>query len=147
MDFANDPSALRVQAPVQTFLHTYVVNSVKERVVLGPEERAMVRTLNSAYSVIEVWRRLIASADFKVLRGERRALRGREKYLEADRLFLRWEQEGDKRDRPAYLISCIPSRPSRSPRTSLYPDGVSFSAAPLFLALYPFRASSTGMLY
>lgn len=81
-----------------------MVNSVKERVVLGPEERAMVRTLNSAYSVIEVWRRLIASADFKVLRGERRALRGREKYLEADRLFLRWEQEGDKRDGPAYLI-------------------------------------------
>jgi hypothetical protein len=28
-----------------------VVNSVKERVVLGPEERAMVRTLNYAYSV------------------------------------------------------------------------------------------------
>ncbi|KAK4234433.1 hypothetical protein C8A03DRAFT_37794 [Achaetomium macrosporum] len=64
----------------------------------------MVRTLNSAYSVIEVWRRLVASADFKVLRAERRALRGRDKYLEADRLFLRWEQEGDKCDGPAYLI-------------------------------------------
>ncbi|KAK4207479.1 hypothetical protein QBC37DRAFT_93136 [Rhypophila decipiens] len=64
----------------------------------------MVRTLNSAYSVIEVWRRLVASADFKVLRGERRALRRSEKYQEADRLFLRWEQEGEKRDGPAYLI-------------------------------------------
>jgi hypothetical protein len=62
VDFSKDPSALRVQAPAQTFLHTYVVNSVKERIVLGPEERAMVRTVSSAYSVIEVWRRLIASS-------------------------------------------------------------------------------------
>ena len=66
MDFARDPSDAGVQAPVQAFLHKYVENSVKERVMLGPEERAMVRTLNSAYSVIEVWRRLVASADFKV---------------------------------------------------------------------------------
>ncbi|KAG7284914.1 hypothetical protein NEMBOFW57_009529 [Staphylotrichum longicolle] len=93
VDFARNPSSAFVQAPVQAFLHQYVVNSEKERVVLGPEERAMIRTLNSAYSVIEVWRRLVASADFKVLRGERRALRAREKYLEAERLFLRWEQE------------------------------------------------------
>jgi hypothetical protein len=104
VDFAREPSALRLQAPVKAFLHTYVENSVKERVVLGPEERAMVRTLNSAYSVIEVWRRLVASADFKVLRGERAALRKAERYLEADRLFLRWEQEGERREGPAYLI-------------------------------------------
>lgn len=63
--------------------------SVKERGVLGPKERAMVRTLNSAYSIIEVWQRLVAAADFKVLRGERRALRGGEKYDEANQLFLR----------------------------------------------------------
>ncbi|KAK4210257.1 hypothetical protein QBC37DRAFT_322526 [Rhypophila decipiens] len=104
VDFAREPSAPKVQAPVQAFIHQYVQNSVKERIVLGPEERAMVRTLNSAYSVIEVWRRLVTAADFKVLRGERKALRGREKYEEADRLFLRWEQEGEKRDGPAYLI-------------------------------------------
>ncbi|KAK4205859.1 hypothetical protein QBC37DRAFT_407634 [Rhypophila decipiens] len=59
-------------------------NSVKERIVLGPEERAMVRTLNSAYSVIEVWRKLIRAADFKVLRGERKPLPGRTKYQGAD---------------------------------------------------------------
>ncbi|KAM7189007.1 Protein of unknown function (DUF3435) domain containing protein [Rhypophila sp. PSN 637] len=104
VDFAREPEAPRVQAPVQAFIHHYVQNSIKERIVLGPEERTMVRTLNSAYSVIEVWRRLVASADFKVLRGERRALRRSEKYQEADRLFLRWEQEGEKRDGPAYLI-------------------------------------------
>jgi hypothetical protein len=75
VDFARDPTAPRVQAPVQAFLHQYVIGSVKERVVLGPEERTMVRTVNSAYSVIDVWRRLVAAADFKVLRPERAALR------------------------------------------------------------------------
>ena len=35
----------------------------------------MVRTLNSAYSVIEVWRKLVASADHRVLRLERREAR------------------------------------------------------------------------
>jgi hypothetical protein len=97
----------------------------------------MIRTLNSAYSVIEVWRRLVASADFKVLRGERRALRAREKYLEAERLFLRWEQEGEKRDGPAYLIVKVCEAaldvfpwPSRPLRHSLYPDGAAFFAAP-----------------
>ncbi|KAL2192268.1 hypothetical protein P885DRAFT_19357, partial [Corynascus similis CBS 632.67] len=69
-----------------------------------PEERAMVCTVNCTFSVIEVWRRLIVAADFKVLHGERAALRRRERYLEADRLFLKWPQEGEKRDRPTYTI-------------------------------------------
>ena len=43
--------------------------------MLGPEERAMVRTVDSAYSVIEVWRRLVVAADFNVLRVKRAALR------------------------------------------------------------------------
>ncbi len=34
----------------------------------------MVYMLNSVYSVIEVWRRLVVSVDFKVLRSERREL-------------------------------------------------------------------------
>lgn len=79
MDFAREPSAPRGQAIVQGFLHRYVENSYKERVALGPEERAMVRTVNSAYSVIEVWRRLVAAADFKVLRAERAVLRRNDK--------------------------------------------------------------------
>ncbi|KAK4249283.1 hypothetical protein C7999DRAFT_12855, partial [Corynascus novoguineensis] len=69
-----------------------------------PKEHAMVRIVNYTFSVIEVWRRLIVVADFKVLYGERAALRRREKYLEADRLFLKWPQEGEKRDGPAYTI-------------------------------------------
>ena len=72
--------------------------------MLGPEERAMVRTVNSAYSVIEVWRRLVAAADFKVLRAERAVLRRSDKILEANRLFLKWSQEGEKREGPAYSI-------------------------------------------
>ncbi|KAL2193986.1 hypothetical protein P885DRAFT_43988, partial [Corynascus similis CBS 632.67] len=104
MNFARDPKALEVQAPVKAFLHTYVESSYQERVVLGPEERAMVRTVNYTFSVIEVWRRLIAAADFKVLCGERAALRRMEKYLEANQLFLKWPQEGEKRDGPAYTI-------------------------------------------
>lgn len=51
--------------------------------MLGPEERAIVRTVNSAYSVIEVWRRLVAAADVKVLRAERAALRKNDNILGA----------------------------------------------------------------
>lgn len=104
MDFARDPSNPNVLAPVRTFLHQYVESSYKERVVLGPEERAMVRTVNSAYSVIEVWRRLVAAADFNVLRVERAALRRNDQAPKASRLVLKWEQEGEKREGPAYSI-------------------------------------------
>jgi hypothetical protein len=107
VDFAREPSVPRAQAIVQGFLHKYVENSYKERVVLGPEERVLVRAVNSAYSVIEVWRRLVAAADFKVLRAERAALRRNDKLLEANRLFLKWAQEGEAakngRDPPIQL--------------------------------------------
>ncbi|KAK4111496.1 hypothetical protein N656DRAFT_846248 [Canariomyces notabilis] len=104
VDFAQDPSNPNVLAPIQTFLHKYVESSYKERVVLGPEERAMVRTVNSAYSVIEVWRRLVAAADFNVLHVERAALRRNGQAQKAGRLVLMWEQEGEKREGPAYSI-------------------------------------------
>ncbi|KAL2156671.1 hypothetical protein VTH82DRAFT_1416 [Thermothelomyces myriococcoides] len=45
IDFARDPSAPRLQAQVKAFLHKYVTGSVKERVVLGPEERVMRATV------------------------------------------------------------------------------------------------------
>jgi hypothetical protein len=64
----------------------------------------MIRTVNSAYSVIEVWRRLIAAADFNVLRVERAALRRNDQAGKASRLVLKWEQEGEKREGPAYTI-------------------------------------------
>ncbi|KAK4233013.1 hypothetical protein C8A03DRAFT_39310 [Achaetomium macrosporum] len=102
VDFARHPSSPSLQAPVKAFLYKYVENSVKERVVLGPEERVMVRTLNSAYSVIEVWRKLVAAADHTVLRLERReAWKQGPPY---DLLFLKWEQERERREGPAYLI-------------------------------------------
>ncbi|KAK4096774.1 hypothetical protein N658DRAFT_385760, partial [Parathielavia hyrcaniae] len=69
-----------------------------------PEERAMVRTINSAYSVIEIWRRLVAAADFNVLRVERAALRRNDQAQKASRLVLKWEQEGEKREGPAYSV-------------------------------------------
>ena len=46
----------------------------------------------------------VPAAVFKVLRGERKVLQGKEKYQKTDRLFLRWEQVGEKRNRPVYLI-------------------------------------------
>jgi hypothetical protein len=104
VDFARDPSNPKVLAPVRTFLHEYVESAYKERVLLGHEERAMVRTVNSAYSVIEVWRRLVAAADFNVLRVERAALRRNDQAQKASRLVLKWEQEGEKREGPAYSI-------------------------------------------
>ncbi|KAL2015305.1 hypothetical protein VTK56DRAFT_5883 [Thermocarpiscus australiensis] len=104
MDFARDPSNPNVLAPVRTFLHQYIESSYKERVVLGPKERAIICKVNSAYSVIEVWRRLVAAADFNVLRVERAALRRNDQALKASRLVLKWEQEGEKREGPAYSI-------------------------------------------
>jgi hypothetical protein len=96
-----------------------VDSSYKERVVLGPEERAMIRTLNSTYSVIEVWRRLIAAADFNVLRPERRALRRQDEPEKASRLVLKWEQEGEKREGPAYTIVKVCKAPKKTTTGSL----------------------------
>ena len=45
----------------------------------------------------------VPAAVFKVLRGERKVLQGKEKCQKTDRLFLRWEQVGKKRNRPVYL--------------------------------------------
>ncbi len=64
----------------------------------------MVRKVNSAYSLIEVWRRLVAAADFNVLRVERAALRRNDQPQKASRLLLKWAQEGEKREGPAYSI-------------------------------------------
>ncbi len=88
MDFARDPSDAEIQALVQAFLDLYVKYSAKWKVVLGPEERALVRTVNSAHVVKELWRRLLAAADHKVLREKRRELRAIGKHAEADRLTL-----------------------------------------------------------
>ncbi|KAL2192733.1 hypothetical protein P885DRAFT_64673 [Corynascus similis CBS 632.67] len=146
MNFARDPKALEVQAPVKAFLHTYVESSYQERVVLGPEERAIVRTVNCTFSVIEVWRRLIVAADFKVLRSERAALRRRENYLEADRLFLKWPQEGEKRDRPAYTIVKSLSVELKLEMNSLYTRFATYKGGvPPHASRSGYRWSSSGL--
>ncbi|KAM7209860.1 hypothetical protein V8F06_014755 [Rhypophila decipiens] len=92
---------------VQAFIHQYVQKSVKGRIVLGPAKRTMVRTLNSALPLTVSLRFGGGSLQRPISRssvasGER--CRGREKYQEADRPFLRWEQEGENvRDRPIKL--------------------------------------------
>ncbi len=117
VDFACEPSDPVRQSAAKSFLHMYVESSWQERVVLGPEERAPVRTVNSAQSLIEVWRRLVAAADWKVLRLKRRELRACEKHSEAARLVLKWEQKGDKREGPAYTIATV----SRTPYGAIPP--------------------------
>ena len=54
------------------FLKAYVKDSFQERPVLGPEETAEKRTVNSASSLLNVWRCLIAKADATILLEKRR---------------------------------------------------------------------------
>jgi 6-pyruvoyl-tetrahydropterin synthase len=56
----------------RVFLTSRVVQSKQYFVVLGPEEYEHRRTMNSASSVTQVWRELIAQADSTVLREKRR---------------------------------------------------------------------------
>src|SRR5947207_12733359 len=55
----------------KTFLDSYVENSKRYFLVLGPKERELRRTVTSAATVREVWRALIAEADRTVLRDKR----------------------------------------------------------------------------
>jgi hypothetical protein len=64
----------------------------------------MVRTVNHTQSVIEVWRKLVASADFRVLLPERRALRSVDMHAKIDGLLLRWPQEGVTKEGPAFIV-------------------------------------------
>lgn len=118
--FARTPSSVVIQAPFRTFLEWYVEESIEERIVLGPEERATCRTLNHAYSLIEIWRRLVAAADYKVLRLERLALRKENKFDQANALVLKHDQKDDHREGPAYVIARvrIPSGPDPPQRFS-----------------------------
>jgi hypothetical protein len=54
------------------YLNNYVEHSVQKFVTLGPEEYEYRRTVNSASTVIQCWRELIAQADSTVLREKRR---------------------------------------------------------------------------
>lgn len=54
------------------YLHNYVEDSVQKCVILGPEEYQDRGTVNSASTVIQCWRELIAQADSTVLLDKRR---------------------------------------------------------------------------
>jgi hypothetical protein len=59
-------------ARCQSFLTACIENSFRKFVVLGPEEYEYRRTLNSATSVTQIWRNLIALADCEILAPLRR---------------------------------------------------------------------------
>ncbi|KAI1321134.1 hypothetical protein F5Y16DRAFT_413825 [Xylariaceae sp. FL0255] len=82
------------------FFRTYVDLSVQKRPVLDVREYVYERTLNSAFSLTDVWRKLVATADYEVIKNQRR-----KNTTQADVWRLRWisKKEGS-RESPAYLI-------------------------------------------
>ena len=58
---------------IQVFLTGYVRHSLHMRFVLDARERAMVRTVTNASSVVEIWRGLVAAADFYIMEPKRKA--------------------------------------------------------------------------
>jgi hypothetical protein len=54
------------------FLETYTKKSLRKFLVLGPKEFEIRRALNSAASVMQCWRSLIAKADSTILSEKRR---------------------------------------------------------------------------
>jgi hypothetical protein len=55
----------------QAFFSDYVEHSVRSVMVLGPEEYEDGRMLNSATTVLAMWRKLVKEADLTVLREKR----------------------------------------------------------------------------
>ncbi|KAI3331203.1 hypothetical protein F4824DRAFT_504220 [Ustulina deusta] len=98
--FAQYPEKAEAQAPFRGFLHRYVDDSVQIRVTLGSEEYENKRMLDQAHSVVEIWRRLVASAEHRVFKPNRR-----NGGPEAATLKLRWisKDEGE-REGPAFRI-------------------------------------------
>ncbi|KAI1326324.1 hypothetical protein F5Y16DRAFT_234669 [Xylariaceae sp. FL0255] len=98
--FVHHPERAEAQAPFRGFLHRYVDESVQRRPILGPEEYEDRRMLDSAHSVTEIWRRLVASAEHRVFKQKRR-----EGGPAAASLKLRWiSKEEGGREGPAYRI-------------------------------------------
>ena len=60
------------KAFVRAFLRDYVESSVRKVPTLGPEEVQMERTVNSASSVTDRWRRLTAYVDGTIMMEMRR---------------------------------------------------------------------------
>lgn len=106
------------QAPFQAFLRTYAETSIQRRSILDSSEYESKRMVNSAFSLTEVWRRLVASGQHHVMRHQRRDCPS-----QAETWRLRWISKNEgSREGPAYrivkvrnlLVSfVIPIRPQR----------------------------------
>lgn len=104
----------------------------------------MVRTVNNVYSVIEVWRRLVAAADFNVVRLERAKLRRNDQAQKANQLRLKCEQEGENREGPAHsIVQVYTAETTSSPSLPLHVTEDTRSTPPLI----PFHTSTIRMLY
>ncbi|KAI2602048.1 hypothetical protein GGR54DRAFT_625992 [Hypoxylon sp. NC1633] len=66
--FVQHPEKAEAQAPFRRFLHQYVNDSCRIQLILGPEKYKNKRMLDQVYSVIKIWRRLVASVKYCVLR-------------------------------------------------------------------------------
>lgn len=103
--FAQYPEKAEAQAPFRGFLHRYVDDSVQIRVILGSEEYENKRMLDQAHSVVEIWRRLVASAEHRVFKPNRR-----NGGPEAATLKLRWiSKDKGEREGPAFRIVKVSS--------------------------------------
>lgn len=59
-------------ARCKSFMKAYVQASVKQRVVLGPEEVVMVPTIGAGTTLEDLWAALVKVADMKVMAPKRR---------------------------------------------------------------------------
>ncbi|KAI3333971.1 hypothetical protein F4824DRAFT_512558 [Ustulina deusta] len=98
--FAQYPEKAEAQAPFQRFLYRYMDNFVQICVTLGSEEYENKQILDQAHSVVEIWQRLVASAERRVFKPNRR-----NRSPEAATLKLRWiSKDKSKRESPAFRI-------------------------------------------
>ncbi|KAI1861508.1 hypothetical protein JX265_009475 [Neoarthrinium moseri] len=98
--FARRPQAPDAQGPFRAFLRAYVESSYQKRLALTSDEYEYVRTVDSAFSVQEAWRRLVASAEYHVMKDLRQ-----KNPAEADTFRIRWiSKDEGAREGPAYQI-------------------------------------------
>jgi len=85
----------------RTYLHDYVEYSVRSCAWLGPEEFRVVRTVNSASTVMALWKTLVLNADNTILMQKRR-----EDPTNKNKWRLRWDA-GKLTQGPVYEISKV----------------------------------------
>ena len=100
------------------FLESYVKNTKKTFVVLGPQETERRRTVNSAASVTQCWRELIAKADSTVLAAKRRECPAGSQFWQ-----LAFKDHTNQRARgPVFEISRVRFLPLTQPLNDVFSD-------------------------